>query len=120
MKLIKKFSLVFMLFACLLSLVSCANLEKYASKINKAADKDDHITYAEVVKKLGKDNIIDATTEVFGFRGGVIICVKGCQSWDDVQAKLDAGKKVEGIYITILNSKATHAEYREITAADKK
>lgn len=120
MKLIKKLSLVAMLFVAVLSLASCVNLEKYADKITKAAEKDEHITYSEVMDKLG-DEVIDYTADipVLG-RGGIIIKVKGCANWEEVQAKLDEGKTVKGIIITIAGGKATNAEYREITADDAK
>ena len=119
MKLIKKFSLVTLLLVAVLSLASCANLEKYADKINKAAEKNEHITYSEVMDKLG-DDAIDYTVTVLGSTNGIVIKVKGCANWDEVKAKLDDGKTVKGIVVTIFNSKATAAEYREITADDAK
>ncbi len=119
MKLIKKLSLVAMLFVAVLSLASCTNLEKYADKINKAAEKDEHITYSEVMDKLG-DEVMDGTVTLLGSTNGVVIKVKGCANWEEVEAKLDEGKTVKGIVITILNNKAMSAEYREITADDAK
>lgn len=39
---------------------------------------------------------------------------------DDIRAKIDDGKDVEGIIITILANKATAAEYRKISTSDLK
>ena len=123
MKLMKRFSLVAIVFALLLTLASCGISERYANKINDKAADGDHITYEKVVKKLGEKNIVDLTVNdpIFGSgHSGVVIAVKGCDSWEDVQAKLDAGKTVKGIVITFLGDKAQSAEYRAITADDNR
>ena len=89
--------------------------ENYAEKINKAADKDEHLTYEEVKKDLG-DNVV---TDAVAFGVGFVVAVKGCESWDDVEDKFDNDETVKGLYISIFNNKAVSAEYREITPDDK-
>lgn len=125
MKLIKKLSVFTILAVLFLAVASCGINEKYADKINKAAADKEYITYEEVVKKLGEDNIVDWTGSAdLGFvdvkPSGVVYAIKGCDSWDDVEEKLEAGKTVKGIVITFLNGNATNAVYKEFTNADKK
>jgi hypothetical protein len=50
---------------------------------------------------------------------GFIYAVKGCESWDDIEDKLDEGKTVKGLIITIVNGKATAAKYDEINGKEK-
>ena len=73
------------------------------------------ISKAEVLEDLG-----DEAFEVNLLVGGVIIAVKGCESMEDVQAKIDDGKTVKGIIVTIVLGKATSAVYKEITEDDLK
>ncbi len=102
-------SLVFMF-------ASCGNIsESYAKKINAAADKGDHYTYDQVVEDLG-DNAI----EIAVLGTGVVIAVKGCESVADIKAKIEDGKTVKGIVVTMLANKAMSASYREITKDDLK
>ena len=102
-------SLVFML-------VSCGKIsESYAKKINAAADKGEHYTYDQVKEDLG-DNAVDITI----LKSGVIIAVKGCETLDEIEDKLDDGKTVKGIVITVVAGKATSATYKEITEEDLK
>ena len=102
-------SLVFML-------VSCGKIsESYAKKINAAADKGEHYTYDQVVEDLG-DNAIE-----IAFLGtGVVIAVKGCESVEDIKEKIEDGKTVKGIVVTMLANKAMSATYKEITEDDLK
>ena len=104
--------------ACLslVLLAACSNVsQSYADKINKAAKDGEAITLEQVRKDLGDDR-----AEVILLGSGVIISVKGCKSMDDIRAKIDDGKDVEGIIITILANKATAAEYRKISTSDLK
>lgn len=121
MNFIKRFSLVTVICLLLLTVVSCGGVsENYANKINDAAEAKEYIEYEDVCKKIGEKNLIDFTAEVVSVRGGVVIGVKGCNTWDEIEDKLDEGKTVKGIYVVIANGKAISAEYREITAKDKK
>ena len=105
-----------LLVGCVATFASCGKISQgYADKINKAAEKDDHYTYEEVIDDLG-DDAVDLTL----LKNGVIIAVKDCDSWEDIEEKLDAGKTVKGLYVTVVLGKATSAEYREITKNDKK
>lgn len=103
-----------LIFGCVLTLASCGKIsESYAKKINKAAEKDEHYTYDEVMEDLG-DNAVDITF----LKSGVIVAVKGCESLDDIKDKIDDGKTVKGIVITVVAGKATSATYKEITKDD--
>ena len=105
-----------LLVASVLTLASCSNAtESYAKKINKAAEDGEHYTYDEVVEDLG-DNAI----EIAIAKTGVIVAVKGCETVDDVKAKIDEGKTVKGIVVVVALGKATSASYKEITEDDLK
>ena len=100
----------------LVLLVACSNVnQKYADKINNAAKDGEPITLEQVRKDLGDDR-----AEIIILNSGVIISVKGCKSVDDIKKKIDEGKDVEGIIITIALGKATAADYRKITTSDLK
>lgn len=118
-KVLKLSSLVLML-VCLATLVGCSKIsQSYADKINKAAEENEHITYAEVKEALG-DEAVFVGVEVLGSANGAIIAVKGCESLEDIEAKLEDGKTVKGITIVIANNKAISAEYSELTEEDLK
>ena len=104
-----------LLFGCMCALASCSNVsQSYADKINEKAEAKENLTYEDVMEDLGKD-AVDLTAEVLGFRAGAIYAVKGCSTWEEIQAKIDAGETVKGVVVTILNGKATAAAYKEIT-----
>ena len=106
-----------LLFGCMCALASCSNVsQSYADKINEKAAADEHLTYDEVMKDLG-DDAVDLTVKIIN-HSGVIYAVKGCSTWDDIQAKIDAGETVKGVVITIVSDKATAAVYKEITEKD--
>ncbi|MBQ8546774.1 MAG: hypothetical protein IJ437_07545 [Clostridia bacterium] len=99
---------------------ACSNIsESYAEKINKANEDGEPLTYSQVIEDLGEENVTDLTLSILGSTNGVIIAVKDCDSWEDIEEKLDNGETVKGISVTIVNNKATSAEYREITEEDK-
>lgn len=105
-----------LIIGCVLALASCGKIsESYAKKINKAAEADEHYTYDQVKEDLG-DNAVDITI----LKSGVIIAVKGCETLDEIEDKLDDGKTVKGIVITVVAGKATSATYKEITEEDLK
>ena len=106
----KILSLALLLALTLMMLVSCGNIsESYAKKINNAAEKGEHYTYEEVLEDLG-DDAVDATF----LKSGLIIAVKGCDSVEDIEEKLEDGKTLKGIVVTVAVGKATFAEYKEI------
>lgn len=114
-KLLKRISVLFALVGVMV-LVSCSHVsQSYADKINKAADNNEHYTLEQV-----RDDLGDEAVEVIAFNSGFIIAVKGCDSLEDIKAKLDEGKDINGIIVTFVASKATSAEYRKITADDLK
>ncbi len=105
-----------LLAGCVFALASCGNIsESYAKKINKAAEDDEHYTYTEVLEDLG-DEAVDITL----LKSGVIVAVKGCANLDEIEEKLDDGKTVKGIVVTVVAGKAISAEYKEITKDDLK
>lgn len=120
MKTLKLFSSIFAMFLALVLLAGCNISQSFADKVNKAAEKDDHYTYAEVIEKLGKDNVVDLTIEVVGYRSGVVIGVKGLSDKEELEKKFDEGKEVPGIVIFIENGKAIKAEYKTLSKSDLK
>ena len=120
MKRIVSLALVIVMLVCVLA--SCGNIsESYAEKINKAAENKEHYTYSDVVDDLGgKEKVVDLTLTVLGSTNGSVIAVKGCTTWDEIEDKIDDGETVKGIVVVIVNNKAISAEYKEITANDKK
>ena len=115
-KFTKVFALVLVAVVCLSIFTACSNISQaYADKINKAAGRDEHLEYLDVLNDLG-DNAIDITV----LKTGVIIAAQGCESLEDLNAKLDEGKTVKGIIVTIVGGKATKAEYKVLTKDDTK
>ena len=113
-RIISVFLVCILMVGCLLALASCSNIsESYAKKINLAAERDEHITYTQVIDDLG-DEAIDITI----LKSGIIIAVKGCSNVDELEDMLDEGKTVKGIIVTVIAGKATTAEYREISKSD--
>ena len=115
-RIISSVLVVAMVLAMVFALASCSNIsQSYADKINKAAEDGEPFTKAQVLEDLGEDAF-----EVNLLIGGVVIAVAGCDSIDDVEAKIDNGETVKGIIVTIVLGKATSAKYGEITEDDLK
>ena len=105
-----------MILAVVFSLAACSNIsQSYADKINKAADDDKHYTLAQVKEDLGENAV-----EITLFSSGAVIAVDGCKSVQDIKDKIDEGKTVKGIIVTVVAGKATGAKYTEITENDLK
>ena len=104
-------------FVCLVSLASCSKVnQKYADKVNAAAEAKENYTVEQIRKDLG-----DEAVEVLVLNSGVIYAVKGCKSLEEVEKKIDEEKDVEGLVITIVAGKATAAAYKKIsTVKDEK
>lgn len=100
------------------SLTACGISEKTAEKINVAAAKEEHWTYAEVIEKLDAPTV-DATVEVFGFRAGAMTWYVGYESYDEAKAAVEAGKTVKVLVVTIVDGKATDADYSEWVKEEK-
>jgi len=117
-KITKILALALLVVMCLTVLTACSNISQaYADKINKAAEKDKPLTYSEVLEDLG-DNAIDIVVPIINT--GVIIAAQGCESLEDLNAKLDEGKTVKGIVVTIAGGEAVKAEYKVLTKEDTK
>ena len=109
----KKLSLLVLFLLAAFVLVGCGVSEKYADKVNKAAEEKEYFTYEEIVDDLG-----DPTYKVGGDLGvfdenGIYVWVKGCDSLEEVKEKEEAGKELKAITITFFGGKATKAEYSE-------
>ena len=121
MKLFKRLSLLAVVVAFVLTLASCGKIsQKYADKINEAAENGAPLTFTEVKEDLGDEAVWIGSGEQIGAASGVIIAVKGCSTVEDIEAKLDEGKTVKGIIVGVLFNKATSAKYTEITEEDLK
>ncbi len=121
MKLTKRISLLVTVLLLCLSLASCGKIsQKYADKVNEAAEEGNPLTYTEVCDDLGDSAIKLVEGEKLGLATGIVIAVKGCETLEEVQAKIDEGKTVKGIIITIAVNKAVSAKYTEITEEDLK
>lgn len=121
-KLVKVIGIASILGAFAFTTASCSHAtESYANKINDEAKDDDgeYITYEKAKKALGKE-CIDVTVTVLGSTNGVLVAVKGCKSSDDIQKKIDDGKEVKGIVITVVNNNCISAAYRTIDTKDLK
>ncbi len=106
----KKIYAILVALVLVLSLTSCSKVsQKYADKVNKAAEAGEYYDIEKIRKDLG-----DEAVEVLFLNNGFVYAVKGCESWDEIEDKLDAGKTVKGLIITIANGKATAAKYDEI------
>lgn len=118
MKLVKRLSVLVAVVALLFSLAACSNVsQKYADKVNKAAEEGKPYTLAQVQEDLG-DEAIDIIVPIINT--GVVVAVKGCTSVDEIKAQLEAGKETKGLVIIIAGGEATSATYRVITEEDLK
>lgn len=107
----KKLLGVFALLSVLV-LAACSNVsEKYAQKI-----MDETLSYVEVCEDLGDEAISMGIGE--SKYTGVVIAVKGCESLEEIEAKLEAGKDVKGIRVYFLLGQPVYAKYQVITAED--
>ena len=96
------------------SLASCGISAKTAEKINVAAAKDEHWTYAEVIEKFGEPTV-NSYVAIGSLSGGVVQYYVGYDSMEEVKAALEAGKTVKVLTITFVGDKATDASYEEKT-----
>lgn len=91
-------------------LASCGVSEKSAEKVNNAA-KDKKFMSIEECKKAFGDPTLDLTATILGHTGGALVWINGCKNADDVKAKLDAGKELKALTVTIADGVATSATY---------
>jgi hypothetical protein len=114
----KKFYALLVALVLVLSLTSCSKVsQKYADKVNKAGEAGECYTLTQVKEDLG-DEAIEIIVPVINT--GVVIAVKGCESYDEIKAKLDEGKETKGIIVVIAGGEAKSADYRVITEEDLK
>lgn len=95
------------------TLASCSAQKKYekmAEKIRVAEAKEEPLTYEEVVDKLGQPTV-NLSGSLFGSGvSGICTWYDGCESVEEFNEKLDAGKEVAYISVTFASGKATNAE----------
>ena len=97
----------------LFTLASCGGVsESMAEDINKAAEKDEHFIYSELMDKLG-DPVIDATIKVLDSRNGVVTWAKGYDNFEDYKAALEDEKEVKVLVVTFVDNKARSAVYED-------
>lgn len=97
-----------------LALTGCGVSAKDAEKINDAFKANEAWTIEEVHDKFGTPTV-DVTIIGSGFE----LYVNGCKTLEDVQARWDAGKKVEALVVTYLAGKAVAAAYDEDYTKDE-
>lgn len=96
-----------------LTLMSCSaekKYEKYAEQIRVAEAKEEALTYAEVIEKLGAPTV-NLTSSIFGSgESGWATWYDRCESQEDLDAKLEAGKSVPYISVSFSGGKAVDAK----------
>ncbi len=107
----KKLFVFFALLFAVVGLTGCSKVSaSYAEKINVAAAKEEHITYAEVMEALG-DEAQDYTVTILGSTNGFIYAIKGVTTKEEFEELRDSEEPTECLIITIANGKATGAKY---------
>ena len=105
----KKLLSVFALL-CVLFLAACSNVtEKYAEKV-----MEDKLSYTQVCEDLGDEAISLGIGE--DYYTGVVVAVKGCESLEEIKAKIDEGQEIKGIRIYFLAGNPVTAKYQVITS----
>ena len=116
----KKLFVFFALLCAVVGLSGCSKVSaSYAEKINVAAAKEEHITYAEVMEALG-DEAQDYTVTILGSTNGVIYAIKGVTNKEEFEELRESDKDTECLIITIINNKATAAKYATTAEANEK
>ena len=118
-RIFKVLSVALVLGLLVFTLASCSaekKYEKYAEQIRVAEAKDEAISYADVIKKLGEPTE-NYTTEIsFGSlevkRSGSAYWYDGCADKDALDEKLEAGKEVVYIVVTFKDGFAIDAEVK--------
>ena len=112
-KTFKSICTIFVVALLALVLVGCSaekKYEKYAEKIRVAEAKNEALTYAEVIDKLGAPTI-NLTTSIFGSgETGWCTWYDGCDTTEELNEKLEAGKKVAYISVSFSGGKAVDAK----------
>ena len=106
-----------MLTLCLVSvmfLTGCVN-KGMAEKINEKADSDKGYSYTSLIEDYGKPTIGYADPEKVPFYSGIVIYVNGCDNAEEVSKKVDDGKKLKAVYVTIALNVVVSATFKEYT-----
>ena len=107
MKRFLKTSVLAVLIAVMLAFAGCGGIsQKSADAINEASKNGEPMTVAEVKEKYG-----DPTVEFMMLGTGSIIYVNGCKTWEDVEAKIEAGEKMAAMVVACVGGNATGAVY---------
>ncbi|MBR6071256.1 MAG: hypothetical protein IKP77_00305 [Acholeplasmatales bacterium] len=109
-----------LVFVALITLASCSKVsQSYVDKVNKAAEKEEYVTYETAKKDIG-DECFDLT--VLG--SGVLVAVKGYKNditWEQLDEKLDnldKDTKISCIIVVSVLGKCTSAIYVTGTASE--
>ncbi len=110
----KKFTALLLVLFMALVLVGCAGVsESYAEKVNKAAEADEHLLYADVIEDLGEAQIDLAGDVPFVGVSGICTWLKGCEDVTEAKAKVSNGETVYALTITFGGDKALSASWDE-------
>ncbi len=118
-KFTKILALTLVAILCLAFFAGCGVNEITAERINKAAEEEKHLTYEDLVKSYGAPTVDLTISFGSGSQTGVCIWVNGCKTQEDLEAKHEAGKTLEALYVTFAGGKAVGAEYKEYTGEEK-
>lgn len=110
----KKLMFLFVLVFAMIAFVGCAGVnQSYADKVNEAAEAKEYLTYEDVVKDLGEPTIKVAGSIAILDVTGAATWAKGCDTAEELAAKVEAGEAVDTIVITFANGKAMGAKFVE-------
>ena len=109
----KKLGYLLSVICLVLICVGCGASERYADKVNAAAEANEHYTYSQVIEDLGEP-VTDLTTgQGVNLISGVAIWIKGCDSYEKAKAKYDEGQTVYSLTITFALNNAVSATWSE-------
>lgn len=110
-----------MLTLCLVSvmfLTGCVN-EGMADKINKKADSDKGYSYTSLIEDYGTPTIGYVDPEKVPFYTGIVIYVNGCENAEEVAEKVDEGKKLKAVYVSIALNVVVNATFKEYNTEEE-
>jgi hypothetical protein len=116
MKKTLKTMILAMILAVCLAFTGCGISQSTVDKINEAAKEGEPMTIEQVKKRLG-DDYLEGT---LALGSGVMIYVKGCDDWEDVQENLDEGKSMKAVIVTCVGGNAVGAVFKDEYKGEKK
>ena len=107
--------LLALVLAVCLAFTGCGISQSTVDKINNAAKEGEPMTIEQVKKKLG-DDYLEGT---LALGTGVMIYVKGCDDWEDVQENLNEGKRMKAVIVTCVGGNAVSAVFKDEYKGEK-